>query len=161
MTVSTTPEGPEHAGDVHHPEHGEYLLELGRVTYAAARLSGIAFDVLRVHAGHDSVDMYNDPLGKLQKKLTEASPEIDGHAEFLNLLEAARQVRNDLIHALPVKHGLHRRDSRDPYRVVDFYSVSSLREARSTLERAWRLGSAVLYADGGVAVQRWYSEKLN
>ena len=45
----------EWAGDPGHPSHNDYLLELGRATYAAAGLAGIAFDVLRIHRDRKSV----------------------------------------------------------------------------------------------------------
>ena len=48
----------DHPGDPNHPDHEAYLLELGRATYAAAGLAGIAFDVLRIHGGFDSADLY-------------------------------------------------------------------------------------------------------
>lgn len=36
----------EFPGDVDHPDHDAFLLELGRATFVAAGLAGIAFDVL-------------------------------------------------------------------------------------------------------------------
>ncbi|MEW1990134.1 hypothetical protein AB0365_16965 [Brevibacterium casei] len=95
-----------------HPDHEEYLLELGRATYAAAGLAGIAFDVLRIHGRFESAALYNDPLGTLENRLKGIRPPLDGIDEFLSLLAEARVVRNDLIHALPVKQGLHRRTSK-------------------------------------------------
>lgn len=56
-------------GDPGYPSHNDYLLELGRATYAAAGLAGIAFDVLRIHGGVDSAELYSDPLGTLQGRL--------------------------------------------------------------------------------------------
>lgn len=76
-------------------------------------------------------------------------------AGFLDLLAAARIVRNDLPHALPVLHGLHRGRRDDPSYVRDFFTVESLREAFVALEAAHRAGAGVLYADGGEAVRRW------
>lgn len=102
----------EYPGDPGHPDHEEYLLELGRATYAAAGLSGIAFDVLRIHGGFDSAALYSDPLGTLENRLHSSGPCLEDINEFLSLLSRAREARNDLIHALPVKHGLHRRISK-------------------------------------------------
>lgn len=62
---------------------------------------------------------------------------------------------NDLAHSLPVKHGLHSRTTKDLYYVRNFYTVESLREARTLFEKARRKGSQVLYSDGGEAIKRW------
>lgn len=150
----------EHAGDPDHPNHEAYLLELGRAAYAAAGLAGIAFDVLRIHGGFDSTALYSDPLGTLESRLRGSRPELEGIDEFLGLLGEARIVRNDLIHALPVKHGLHRRVTKDPGYEKSFYSVESLREARQLFERASRRGNEVLYSDGGEAIRRWYAQPM-
>lgn len=148
----------EHAGDPGHPDHETYLLELGRATYAAAGLAGIAFDVLRIHGGFDSAELYSDPLGTLESRLRGSRPELEGIDEFLGLLREARIVRNDLIHALPVKHGLHRRVTKDLGYVKNFYSVESLREAREFFDRARRRGGEVLYSDGGEAIKHWFAQ---
>lgn len=149
--------GVDHAGDPGHPNHEVYLLELGRATYAAAGLAGIAFDVLRIHGGFDSAALYSDPLGTLENRLRGSRPQLQGIDEFIELLGQARIMRNDLIHALPVKHGLHRRLTKDLGYVRNFYSVESLRDARELFERARRRGNEVLYSDGGAAVRRWYA----
>lgn len=154
MTVTNA----EHAGDPSHEDHEAYLLELGRATFAAAGLAGIAFDVLRIHSGFDSAELYNDPLGTLETRLKGKRPPLDGLDDFLALLGEARIVRNDLMHALPVKHGLHRRIAKDPRYVNNFYSVESLRNARMLFERAGRKGNEVLYSDGGEAIRRWYEQ---
>lgn len=148
----------DHAGDPGHSDHQTYLLELGRATYAAAGLAGIAFDVLRVHCEFDSVELYSDPLGTLERRLRGSRPDLEGIDDFLDLLGEARIARNDLIHALPVKHGLHRRVTRDLSYVKDFFSVESLSEARQLFERARRRGNEVLYSDGGDAIKRWYAQ---
>jgi hypothetical protein len=148
----------EHAGDPGHPDHTAYLLELGRATYAAAGLAGIAFDVLRIHGGFDSAALYSDPLGTLENRLRGSRPELGGIDEFIELLGRARIVRNDLIHALPVKHGLHRRLTKDLGYVRNFYSVESLRDARTLFERVRRKGNEVLYSDDGEAIRRWYAQ---
>lgn len=67
-------------------------------------------------------------------------------------LEAALVVRNDILHALPVKHGLHRRTANNQARVVNFYDVQDL--ATATLSAATRSGNKILYHDGGVAVAK-------
>lgn len=72
----------QYPGDPRHPDHPEWLLELGRATYAAAGLSGIAFDLLRVHSGLESKDLYKDPLGRLLEKLRKSPPAVDGDREF-------------------------------------------------------------------------------
>lgn len=145
----------EYPGDPRHPDHTDWLLELGRATYAAAGLSGIAFDLLRVHSGFESGDLYKDPLGRLLEKLRTSHPSVEGIEDFIALAEEALVVRNDVLHALPVLHGLHRRRSDDLGYVRNYYDLDSLREATQVMENAIRKGSEVLYADGGEAVRRW------
>lgn len=145
----------EYPGDPRHPEHTDWLLELGRATYAAAGLSGIAFDLLRVHSGFESGDLYKDPLGRLLEKLRTSPPTVEGIEDFIALAEEALVVRNDVLHALPVLHGLHRRRSDDLGYVRNYYDLNSLREATQVMENASRQGNEVLYADGGEAVRRW------
>lgn len=145
----------EYPGDPRHPDHTDWLLELGRATYAAAGLSGIAFDLLRVHSGFESKDLYKDPLGRLLEKLRTSPPSVEGIEDFIVLSEEALVVRNDVLHALPVLHGLHRRRSDDLGYVRNYYALDSLREATQVMENAIRKGSEVLYADGGEAVRRW------
>lgn len=145
----------EYPGDPRHPAHTDWLLELGRATYAAAGLSGIAFDLLRVHSGFESEDLYKDPLGRLLKKLRRTPPAVDGIEDFIALAEEALVVRNDVLHALPVLHGLHRRRSDDLGYVRNYYDLASLREATQVMQNARRKGNEMLYADGGEAVRRW------
>lgn len=71
------------------------------------------------------------------------------------MAEEALVVRNDVLHALPVLHGLHRRRSDDLGYVLNYYDLNSLREATHVMENASRKGNEVLYADGGEAVRRW------
>lgn len=151
-----TTSSANYAGDPSHPDHDVYLLELGRATYAAAGLAGIAFDVLRIHGGLASNDLYDDALGRLERRLKESPPPVDELDEFLSLLEAARLTRNDLIHALPVQHGLYRRTTKNLRYVRKFYTIESLREARTLMERARSKGNKVLYSDGGAAIKLWY-----
>lgn len=145
----------EYPGDPRHPEHTDWLLELGRATYAAAGLSGIAFDLLRVHSGFESEDLYKDPLGRLLEKLRKSPPAVEGIEDFIALAEEALVVRNDVLHALPVLHGLHRRRSDDLGYVRNYYDLASLQEATQVMEKARWKGNEVLYADGGEAVRRW------
>ncbi|GAA1188251.1 hypothetical protein [Nesterenkonia xinjiangensis] len=147
----------EHAGDPLHPDHEKYLLELGKATYAAAGLAGIAFDVLRIHSGISSSALYSDPLGTLENRLRGSRVDLEGIDEFIELLHDARLLRNDLMHALPVKHGLHRRMRKDLGYVKNFFDVESLRTARKLFESARRTGNRVLYSDDGEAVRRWYT----
>lgn len=145
----------EYPGDPRHPEHTDWLLELGRATYAAAGLSGIAFDLLRVHSGFESGDLYKDPLGRLLDKLRTSPPAVEGIEDFITLAKEALMVRNDVLHALPVLHGLHRRRSDDHGYVRNYCDLDSLREATQVMGNASRKGNEVLYADGGEAVRRW------
>ena len=151
----------EHAGDPGHPDHETYLLELGRATYAAAGVAGIAFDVPRIHGGLDSAALYSDdPLGTLENRLRGSGIEAEGIDEFISMLGDARVMRNDLIHALPVKDGMHRRLTKDLAYVRDFFSVESLQEAQELFERTRRKGNDVLYSEGGKAIRRWYERPI-
>lgn len=66
-------------------------------------------------------------------------------------------MRNELIYAQPVKHGLHRRMTKDLGYIKNFYSVDSLRQARKRFTRAAGRGNKVLYSDGCAAIKRWYA----
>ena len=153
------PHSIEFPGDPRHPQHPEFLAARGEATYAASRVAGICFDVLRVLASAKSQDMYNDPLGKLETRLRgllNRDPSIPHLADFHSLLGPARDTRNDLLHALPVKDGLHRRKANDATQVRNFYTVEDLKAATAELDAVWKKGSNVLYADEGSSVQAWY-----
>jgi hypothetical protein len=152
------PTTPAHAGDPRHPDHERWLLELGRATYAASQVAGICFDLSRVLGGVESADMYSDPLGTLVNRLrrTANSLQISGMSEFIAQLETARDERNDLLHALPVLNGLHRRKTKDQWYVRNFFDVKHLAAASALLTEAARTGNGLLYQDGGEAVRRWY-----
>jgi hypothetical protein len=149
----------EHPGDTRHPEHEEYLRELGRATYWASRLAGISFDILRVFGGDKSASMYDDPLGKLENKLVTLSSrrnDLPGIVEFLRDLKTARNTRNDLIHALPVQHGLHRRRTNNLHYVRNFFTIQDLQATTDEFRSLVDKGSALLYHDGGAAIRAWY-----
>ena len=146
-------------GDTRHPEHEEYLRELGRATYWAALLAGVAFDLLRVFGRVRSAAMYDDPLGALEKKLQSLSvsrKDLPGLDEFLNELKLARGARNDLIHALPVQHGLHRRRAKDLHYVRNFFTIEDLASVAKEFSDVTRRGNRLLYHDGGAAIRSWY-----
>ena len=148
----------EFPGDPRHPDHGLFLAELGKATYTASRVASICFDILRVLGGESSAVLYSDPLGKLESRLrnlNQRQPALPGLSAFLPLLKTARETRNDLLHALPVQHGLYRRKSGDLGFVRKFYTVEDVTEAVGEMEPAARAGSSVLYADGGAAVKAW------
>jgi hypothetical protein len=156
----TDPTFAAFAGNSRHPQHAEYLLELGRATYASIRVAGICFDILRVLGDHAESSLYRDDLGRLESKLAplrDRWPEVDMLPEFMTSLPPARALRNDLMHALPVRDGLLRRTSGPDGRSVTFYSVSDLAEATATFQRTHRLGSRVLYHDDGALVRAWYA----
>ncbi len=97
--------------------------------------------------------------GALPKRIGELSlqaPELPGLSDFLAKLQKARLTRNDLLHALPVQDGLHRRRTDDLHYVRNFFSLDDLESATDELNEAHRAGSAILYHDGGEAVRRWY-----
>jgi hypothetical protein len=149
-----------HAGDPRHVDHESWLLELGRATYEASRVSGICFDILRVFSRVDSAAMYSDPLGTLLSRLEgllAKQPTLPGLQDFVASLRASKETRNDLIHALPVKDGLHRRLSKDLHYVRNFYTVEDLEAVTAELRTTHRLGSGVLYHDGGASVKAWYT----
>jgi len=154
---------PQHAGNPHHPDHGEFLRELGRATFAAAHLAGICFNVIRVLDRVPSDEMYSDALGDLEvrlRALQKRQPDLPGLAELLTVLPSARQTRNDLLHALPVRDGLHRRKTQDLHFVRNFYSVADLENAANEIEAARKVGNRVLHGDGGAAVRAWADAEL-
>jgi hypothetical protein len=102
--------------------------------------------------------MYSDPLGALVRRLRSIADleQVPGLAGFVEQVDVAREDRNDLLHALPVLHGLHRRKANDPGYVRNFYDIEALSAVTTSLTAAGRTGSALLYHDGGEAVRRWY-----
>ena len=143
------------AGDPSHPDHDTWILELGRATRAAAQLATICFDLARIVGGVNENKMYDDPLGGLQQRLGGLDPASSPILpEFLVVLDSARHTRNDIMHAFLVRDGLLRRSSKRGYD-RDFYTISSLINARDQLEAASRLGNQILYANGGEAVEAW------
>ena len=148
----------EFPGDPRHPDHERFLLELGRATYAATRLAGVAFDVLRILGGKTSAELYDDTLGALKNKLKDldcSKPGLPGLSDFRVHLESALTTRNDLFHALPVKDGFHRRVSKDLYYIRNFYSMEDLSKALAIFQVTFGAGHHVLYHDGGSAVKAW------
>lgn len=146
---------PTHPGDPRHPDHDQWLFALGRATYASQRLAGIAVDVLRVHCNVDFWDLVPDTLGKLIKRLdrhAQSGATIPGLVAWLSELADALEVRNDLMHALPVANGLHRRVAGNRGRVVNYFDMKDLDNAAAVLIAAHRTGSKLLYHDGGSAV---------
>jgi hypothetical protein len=149
---------PLHAGDPRHPDRDAWLLEFGRASYQAARVAGIAFDVLRIFGDHESSDLYRDVLGSLVAKLREVPVDrVPGIEEFIVQIDQARIDRNDLIHALPVAHGLQRRKSDDPMYVRNFYDVEDLEAVTAVLDATSHQGNVLLYQDGGAAIRAWYA----
>jgi hypothetical protein len=154
VSEDTTP----YAGDPRHPDHPKYLCELGAAVYAVSGVAGMVSAILQVHYGEDSMDLVDDPLGVLIKKLEQhdkSGSTIPGLTDFIVQLNAMLPMRNDVIHALPVLYGLHRRTKRDTHRVVNFFSIADLEAARREFERVNRIGNQLLYFDGGKAVEAW------
>lgn len=145
-------------GDPRHPDHEDWLLALGKATYAASKVAGICFDILRVFGDIESANMYSDPLGKLLERLRHletTGPSLPLLGEFIVSIESSKQARNDLLHALPVKDGLHRRTTQDLSYVKNFYTVEDLQQAADIMSETFDKGSRVLYYDGGAAVKAW------
>lgn len=148
-------------GDPADPRHPEWLTALGAATEAAAGLATICFDLARVLGGVSSSAMYRDPLGALEKRVAMVAtsfgisppPEL---AAFVSALPDARETRNDLLHALRVRDGLHRRVDNPP-RIRDFFTVESLEDALEEIQAATQLGNHALYFDGGKSVRAWYA----
>ncbi|MFK4083651.1 hypothetical protein ACI2LF_06050 [Kribbella sp. NPDC020789] len=163
MSEIEPPENPQHSvdypGDPRHPEHDLFITALGEATYMAARLAGICFDILRVFDRQISASLYPDPLGTLQRKVAELARNSETPPprllDFAARLAEAVMTRNDLTHALPVKDGLlrHRGNVR-----IEFYSVESVQEVTARLDATWRLGSEILYHDGGASIEAWYRD---
>ncbi len=149
-----------HAGDPRHPQHDQWLLELGRATYAASKVAGICFDLARVLGGVDSASMYCDPMGKLVDRLRPLAKKgtVPGLEKFVSLAESARDDRNDLVHALPVQSGLHRRKSGDLGYVRNFFEVDQLAAVTRSLTEVALAGNQLLYQDDGAAVAAWYAK---
>lgn len=147
------------AGDARHPDHEQWLTELGRFTLTAARLAFGCCDILRVLATppmtSEQVEalFQKDTLGALCRKLDEYADTMPGNfAEFREVLDGARETRNDVMHATTIAWGLHRnRPDQDRH----FTTIEDLADARSELEEAIRLADAVMAADGGAAIQAW------
>lgn len=144
-----------HAGDPRHPDHHLFISALGRATWQAASLAGGMLDLLRVHVGLDYWDLTQDTHGRLRAKLEAHADRLPGLADAVGLLTEAVRVRNALLHATPVAHGLHYR-AKDRG-VVDFFDVHDLETAAMLFRVASRTVNELLYHDGGAAV-RAYSE---
>lgn len=134
-------------------------------------MAGVCYDILRVWAGVDGSTMDRKPLGDLENRLRKfgdktATDESElgsqpRFEEFMTALGLARELRNDLFHALPALHGLVRRRSRiivSEGDVWHFFSPERVEELTRTFELVTRLGNDVLYGDGGVRVAEWVSE---
>lgn len=105
--------------------------------------------------------MYDDPLGALEKKLQALScrrKDLPGLDEFLNELKLARGARNDLIHALPVQHGLHRRRAKDLHYVRNYFTIEDITSVAQEFRRLSHKGNTLLYHDGGAAIRTWYED---
>lgn len=150
----------EHAGDPRHPDHDAYLTALGRAMFAAASVASAAFDLLRVLGDSESSDLYDDVLARLISKMRERLDATDPDiAAFVELLDSVRTDRNDLIHALPVLHGLYRRRRDDAHYVRTFYDVAELDAVTERLTSAAREGNRILYRNDGAAVKAWYGDR--
>jgi hypothetical protein len=140
------------------PKHGDFLRELGAAVFAASGVAGIVIDILRIHHNVGFFELVDKDLGGLVNLLKQHAekgsqvPHLLGYAEEV---DRVRVRRNDLIHALPVLHGLHRRTGKDTARVVNFSSVEDLQAVTAELKAVWAQGNQLLYFDGGTAVKAW------
>jgi len=151
----SVPGRQQFAGNPAHPDHDRWLLELGRVTREAARLTTICFDLARMVGGVDAEPLFSDPLGGLEMRLRELDcSESQPMKDFLAALDTARRTRNDVTHALLVTDGLLRRNTQRRYD-RGFSTVESLSEAATELRFAARIGIALLDANGGDVIDAW------
>jgi hypothetical protein len=137
----------------------DYLLELGRATWAASVLAMYAFDLLRVFGGVHEETMDSDAMGTLVNRLRglmKRHPDWPELAAFVEDLDEARVTRNDLLHALPVHDGLYRRRYGPNGYIRNFFTVESLAEVTASFTALERRANALLYKDGGAAVDAWY-----
>lgn len=151
---------PLHEGDPKHPNHDAYLRALGAAVFSAAGVAGILVDISRIHFRDDFFEVASDPLGALVNRLrghANRGSSLPDLKRFLDDCDRVREVRNDLIHGLPVAYGLHRRTKSDRARVVNFYSVNDLVEAQNQFDAVRGTGNRILYFDGGVAVRAYGS----
>lgn len=146
---------PEWPGDPRHPEHDSWLRALGQVTYASARLTGGIINILRIHGGEDWLALNRPPLGPLINQLKDAHLDLEGMDNLVQQAKAALRVRNDVMHALPVAHGLHRRKADDAYYVQEYYDVESLEAAVNVIDSASRLANKVLYSKGKAVIEQY------
>lgn len=152
---------PEHHGDSRHPKHGDFLRALGVAVYSAAGVAQITVDILRVHHNVAFFELVDQTLGALVITLRQHAergspvPDLGGYADDV---DRVRVRRNDLIHALPVLHGLHRRTGKDIGRVVNFHSVEDLQAVTADFDAVRGRGNHLLYFDGGAAVRAWSNQ---
>jgi|SRR5437870_4227765 len=152
---------PHHHGDPRHPKHGDFLRELGAAVFASSGVAGIVIDILRVHHNVDFFKLVDKDLGGLVSTLkqhAETGSPVPSLLGYVDEVDRVRVKRNDLIHALPVLHGLHRRTGKDTRRVVNFYSVEDLQAVTAGFNAVRARGNQLLYFDGGTAVRKWSTE---
>lgn len=132
-------------------------------------MAGTCYDILRVWAVCEGSALDSCNLGGLQNALREygkrtvAAEEPLGSlprwSEFMDSLDLSRNLRNDLMHALPVLNGLLRRGSKviaaDAW---PFFTIESLVDIAASFELTSRLGNGLLYSDGGSRVEEWSSK---
>jgi hypothetical protein len=138
--------------------HDQFLLALGRATMAAARASGVAFDLLLALGATDCAAMYDDPLAMLERHLRRMStqrPHLSELSEFLTELRGARKTRDDLLNALPAHNGLQRRRSRNMRSFRTFASAADLEAAAQQLDSIAIEGQFVLHREHAAEVRRW------
>ena len=149
----------EHHGDHRHPRHSDFLREIGVAVFSAAGVAGIVVDILRIHHNVAFFDLVDKDLGGLVAALrrhAETDNSVPGLLAYAEEVDRVRVKRNDLIHALPVLHGLHRRTAKDRVRVVNFYSIEALQAVTAEFDAVRGRGNHLLYYDGGAAVRAWY-----
>ena len=157
---TTTAAAAAAAGDPNHPQHERWLLELGRVTYASSQVATACFNLSRTHGEHTSLSLQQDTLGRAAGRLQDMVKERGSFQQlddFVAELGPVVTLRNDVMHALTVRDGLHRRRADDPTYVRNYFEIADLRKVNAALVNAAHLGQVALYADGGKAIERWRS----
>ncbi len=112
------------------------------------------FDIMRVHGGYRSDDMYQMTFGQLFDKLKKLLAEQEsngsptpGFGEFLKEFRRAKDFRNDLAHGIPTTQGLFRREPNKPESVRMYDTIEKLNELSRTFRRIAALGDSVAKHD--------------
>lgn len=145
---AASPEPDLYAGNPKHPAHEAYLTELGRAVLGAAFIAGHLVEILAVYRPDGYHGFATMDLGTLVRTLRQAAddgfpiPELE---VLLEQVEAARETRNRLMHALPALQGLHGR-SRVNGETSEFFTIDDLRRVVDHFEEVRGIANPILRA---------------